>query len=346
MKVNGCRWSNGAGPRCAAALVMTALLGASAFGQEASLSMQQQRPAAPSLAVAPPDASDPSQRAVNEFNKRKAQYSKEMKRIRLKHFGTINKTEIRQAGIAKLREYTDPAAFGAMLEIYQDEGMDVRLAVLDHLASQKSLEGDGVLAYCAVFDKNAEARSAARERLAKREARGEFVPNVIQNVVAAGLSSRKPREAAAAGELARSLALFQAIPMMAAAQAQPAGQYWGGQPDDPSKSLAYILVGTQRSYVADLTPVVGEGAVAFDPQVGVITEGVVLRVINAYVFQYNVDLHNTLVGMTSDAWGQPTAHLGWDKQKWQEWYDRDFGPMLQKQADEKARAAVAKPAGS
>ncbi len=327
-----------------ASLALLALISAagSAFAQEANLSMQGARPSAPSLATAPPDPSDPSQKAVIEFNKRTAEFSKQMRRIRLRHFGEINKTEIRQAGIARLREFTDPAAFGAMVEIFADDRLDVRTAILDHLADQKTSEADGVLAFCAVFDKSPELRAAASKRVAQRAGKGYDVPVHIQNVVHAGLSSRKPHEAAAAGELARNLNLFQAIPMMAAAQAGPSGQYYGGQPDDPNLSLAYILVGTQRSYVADLTPVVGERAVGFDPQIGVVTEGVVLRVINAFVFQYNVDLHNTLVGMTSDAWGQPTAHLGWDRQAWDNWYAQDFQPHQQKIEDEKVRKAAEK----
>lgn len=295
-----------------------------------------------------PDPNTPEAKAAVAFNKARREAEKDLSRIRLKHFGPIGKTEIRQAGIIKLRKHTSPAALAAMVEVFHEEAADVRGAVLDHMADQKTAEADAALGWAAVFDKNRVFRGEAAARVARRAKETGEVPLTTQQVIAAGLSSAKAEQATAAGQLANILKLFEAIPMMAAAQAGPASGYWGGQPDSPDECLAYIVVGTQRSFVADLNPVVGENAVAFDPQVGVITEGVVLRVINAFVFQYNGDLHSQLVNMTTEAWGQPTAHLGWDAKAWQNWYDSEFKPFLakkeaEKQA-EKKNAEAAKPA--
>ncbi len=333
-------------PLSAALLVM--LLAGAAGAQEATLSMPTSNGKTPvSIGRVPIDPSDPSQKPLLEFNKRKAVADQALKKIRGKHFGMVRRVEIRQAGILKIRQLTDPAAFGPMLDVFADEQDDVRNAILDHLADQQTNEGDSALAWAAVFGNTPAHRTEAIKRLKARVAQLKETPVSVESVVATGLASRKPSEVAAAGHVVRNLGLFPAIPMMIAGQIQGGGGggYYGGQPDDPSLSLAYILVGTQRTYVADLTPVVGENAVAFDPQIGVITEGTVLRVINAFVFTYNGDLHRDLVGMTSDAWGQSTAHLGWDQKAWLDWYDQEFKPYLAKKDAEAKRAGAASPAG-
>jgi hypothetical protein len=294
---------------------------------------------------APPDPSAPDQKIVNEFNKARRLAEKDLRKIKLKHFGPIKKTEIRQAGLLKLRQFAGAPALSAMVTVMADEEADVRGTVLDHLADQKNAEADAALAWVAVYDTSKAFRAEALDRVSRRTRELGSVPLTAQSVVASGLASGKAPIATAAAQMAGALKIFEAIPMMAAAQAGPSGGYYGGQPDSPDQSLAYILVGTQRTFVADLTPVVGESAVGFDPQIGTITEGVVLRVINAFVFEYNADIHNALVGMTSDAWGQSTAGLGWDAKAWNDWYSKQFVPFLAaKKAAEKEGGEVKKDA--
>ncbi len=286
----------------------------------------------------PPDASDPRLKEVRESNRKRVVAEQEMRRIRHTHFGPIKKTAIRQAGIAQLRHYTDPAVFPALLSVFEREGQDVRLAILDHLADQASVQGDSTLAWAAVFDRSKPMRAAATERLLKRthETGGE-VPNAVQAVVAEGLARDKPDQVAGAANLANVLKLYDAIPMLIAQQVRPpsAGSA------EPEGDLAYIYVGTQRSFVADLTPVVGDSSVAFDPQLGVLSEGVVLRVIDAFVFQYNVEVHNSLVELSSAGWGRSTSQLGWDSAAWTKWYQEDFATHRQQLADAEARAQAA-----
>ena len=68
-------------------------------------------------------------------------------------------------------------------------------------------------------------------------------------------------------------------------------------------ALADILVATQQAFVQDLQPVVGDSAVGFDPELGVVTSGTILRVMGAYVVTYRTEVHNSLVGLSSRAWG-------------------------------------------
>ncbi len=286
----------------------------------------------------PPDASDPKFAELREWNARKVAAEKELRKIRLKHFGPIKKVEIRQAGIGKLREITDPAAFPAMLTVFEREEMDVRSAIFDHLADMKDDRGDATLAWAAVFEKDKKVRDAAAQRVTKRvkETGGE-VSNSIKAVVAEGLNREDPNVNAGAGNLANLLKLYEAIPLLIQNQVRnPAS----GNGDDAG-DLAYIYIGTQRSFIADLRPVVGQNAVAFDPVPGVLTEGVVLRVIDAFVFQYNVEVHDSLIALSSDGWGKNTAALGWDPSKWAKWYDEEFLPHRQRISDEAARKADA-----
>lgn len=38
--------------------------------------------------------------------------------------------------------------------------------------------------------------------------------------------------------------------------------------------------------------------------------------------------HESLVRMTTSAWGRPTDHLGWDVAQWQRWYIEEFQPLM------------------
>jgi hypothetical protein len=71
---------------------------------------------------------------------------------------------------------------------------------------------------------------------------------------------------------------------------------------------------------------VGDSAVAFDPTISVITEGTILRVIDAVVVTYRYEVHNALVGLASQGWGRPTDHLGFDNAAWRKWYADEFVP--------------------
>lgn len=289
-----------------------------------------------------PDPSDPATKAVAERARRIAPIEKELKQLRAKYFRGTRNIEMRQVGIAQLRKYDDPAVFPLLIELFRNEDDDVRRGVLDHLASLETDEADATVAWSAVFDKDKAFRGLARERVAKR-AEQVGVSNRVKSVVATGLRGKRDDTVAAAAQLAQVLKLYEAIPMLI--NAQVVGGGGGGGPDGEG-SLAYILVGSQTAFISDLQPVVGDSAVAFDPTVSVLTEGVILRVIDAHVITYRVDVHNALVGLSSEGWGgQSTAKLGWDNAKWRAWYADEFVPYRAKveaAAAEKPDAAAAK----
>ncbi len=300
-----------------------------------------QRSEAPAWVVQQID--NPDDPRVKEFarqQKTRVQLEKELYKIRFEFIHNIKNKELRSVGIHKIRGYTQPAIYESLLNIFGKEDADVRKAIVEHLADQKNDLADTTLAWAAVYGKFKDFRTDAADALKRRvkeSSKDGEVRSGIKTVVAHALRSTDNQELAAAAGLAQQLKLIEAIPMLINAQIQ--GQQVGGGGGGDDHSLAWIMVGTQTAFVSDLTPVVGDSAVAFDPQVSVITEGSVLRIIDAVVITYQVDVHNALVGLSSDAWGKPTNRYGWDQGAWHNWYKKDFVPFLaQKKAAEQATA--------
>ncbi|MCH7790734.1 MAG: hypothetical protein IID31_00435 [Planctomycetes bacterium] len=278
----------------------------------------------------PPDAmfefpapDDPAMAQYRDFQKRRVDVERQLRKIRATYFRNIRNIEIRQAGIERLRDFTDPASFPSLLDIFRREGDDVREAILDHLAALGTDESDGTLAWTAVFDDEKKIRRSAAERLTKRYQQTGEVSESVLWVVATGLrKGRSDVELGSAAHVANILRIYDAIPMMINAQVGGGGARSG----DGTGALAYILVGTQQAFVSDLTPVVADSAVGFDPTISVITEGVVMRVIDAAVITYHMDVYYSLVDLASAGMGQPVPGFGFDDRKWREWYADEFLP--------------------
>jgi len=286
-----------------------------------------------SLAI---DPDSPSAKKYAQQQKVRVAAEKELRKIRATHFGQSRGVALRQEGILKLREFMDPALFPSMIKIFKREQMDVRLALLDHFLDHQSPEGDTSLAWLGVFDDDQELRAAATERLQKRIAKEGKAPETVTLVVYEGLRSGKKAAMSAAAKLAQNLSLIEAIPWLIAGQVQGQTTGAGTAGGESDGALAWIMVGTQTAFVSDLTPVVGPNAVAFDPQLSVVTEGTVLRVMDAVVVTYYLDLNNALIELTEKEWGQPTRQFGWDSPRWREWYRKEFLPFI---AERKVAAA-------
>lgn len=299
------------------------------LAQDADLKIRGTSPAAP--AAAP----DPVVEAFKEMQRRAKPLERELRGIRAKYIRGIRNVEIRQAGIAKLREFNDPASFPLMLEIFRNDE-DVRLALMRHLADSETDEADATLAWTAVYDESKAVRQAATETLKERFKKAP-VSMGVQSVVALGLRSHKDGVLSASANLANVLKLYEAIPMMINAQIGGGG---AGRSGDSDGALAYILVGKQQTFVSDLTPVVGDSAVAFDPTLSVLTEGVILRVIDAVVLTYRVEVHRSLVELSSTGWGRPTDEFGWDQRKWHDWAKAELPGILARRDEALAEAAA------
>jgi hypothetical protein len=251
---------------------------------------------------------------------------RDLKKLRFKYFSS-SFTEARQQGILKLKEVTDPAAFPLFISLFERDKEDVRKAIIEHLQDIATPEADATLAWGAVYDHEAWFRKAAAGALNKRFEQTGEVSAPVRSVVAQSLRSEQEPTIASGARLAQMLNLYDAIPMLINAQVSgaPSGGEGGGG------SLAYIIVGKQQAFVADLTPVVADAAVAFDPTLGVVTEGVVMRVIDAVVITYRTEVYGALKGLASAGYKQPVDY-GWDTAKWHEWYTKDFVPFREQLA--------------
>jgi hypothetical protein len=329
-------------PFCVAGLAAGLfLLSGSAWGQA---DVQVGTPAGgggPAL-VKMPSPDDPAQEQYRATQRERVKAEKEMRKLRVEFFDNIRSTEIRQIGIAKLRKYADkPYLYPSLLREFARSGEDVRGTILDMFVDQQTDEADTTLVWTAVFDKDPELRTMASERLQKRiAARGEATERIKQ-VIALGLKpGASEEEMKTASILADKLNVIEVIPLLISAQL--GGQQTavgGGGTQDGESALAIILVGTQTAFVSDLEPVVGDSAVAFDPTISVVTEGTVLRIIDAHVFTYRMDVHYALTRLSERAWGRPTDHFGFDQPRWARWYKEEFQPYLKAKQGEKAAGA-------
>jgi hypothetical protein len=319
---------------CALAACLAAS-GPGALAQGTSLTMPRSLPEAPAVVV----ISEPAPAAEDEARRSLREMQRELRLIRAKYFGTKRNTEIRQVGISKLRQFTDPAVFPSLLEIYEREREDVRVAILDHLADLRTDPADATLAWAAVFDYDKGHRRAAGERLAARVAEAGDASYRVRAVIAHGLRKGSPVVAGSAAQVVTLLRLYDAIPWLISAQVDTFNTA-----DEGQGALAQIIIAQQQTFVSDLQPVVGDHAVAFDPELSVLTDGVVLRVLDAVVVTYRYEVHNALVELTSSAWGKSTAPLGWDQIAWRRWYRDEFLPHMEQVRAREAAQARAEPA--
>ncbi len=253
-------------------------------------------------------------------------FRKQLATLKRKHFGRQAKQDVRQAGIAQISELTDWRGFQSMHEELAKEQDDVRLGMLDHFKACAA-PGQAALAWVAIHDRDSAIRYEATVRIQRPAC------NEVLAVLDGGLRCRNHRIVNNAGLLAGAIGALPAIPLLMMAQVAQ-------DPVERTGDLAWIAIGTQQSYVANLIPVTGDGSGAFQPVIGTIMEGVVMRVTNAIAFSYRTDVHNSLVSMTSLDWGQSTAYLGWDPHAWACWYNQTYVPFKQAQAHSKPAHAV------
>jgi len=280
-------------------------------------------------------------RAYASAQKKRIDVERDLKKIRMMHFRNTKSQSKRQEGIVKLYDFTDPALDPSLIEIFAKEKPDVRTAILDMFADRRAESGDTSLAWVAVFDDEPEIRMAAADRLRRRMSEeGGSLTDAARLVVYEGLRSGNPKSKAAAADLANLLGIVEAIPWMIASQVSGAA-VGGGAGTGRKGDLAWIAVGTQQAFVSDLTPVVGPFAVAFDPELSVVTSGTLLRINDAVVIEYHLDIHNALIDMSSRLSESDTRPLGWNLPAWRDWYAKDFLPMWAKKAEAEKQASEA-----
>lgn len=281
-------------------------------------------PVPPAIEEVPPLADMSEEPTAQELQVRSQarDYLRQIRLMKHQFLGSKRNEELRAQGIAQISEFTDPASFLALIDELRREKDDVRVALLDHFAKQGEW-GQAALAWIAIHEHEDEAfHYEALTRLTTP------VGNPTLNVIEAGLRSEDDFTANLAGRLVGHLQVFDAIPLLIHSQA-------ADREVEEAGDLAWIAVGRQKVFVRALIPILGDNSGAFMPVPGVLTEGVVMRVVDAVAVIYRTEIHRTLVAMTSDDWGRSTADFGYDKTRWMAWYNNEYLPVK----NEEIRAA-------
>ncbi len=321
---------------CSALLALPAALAmlspGPAWGQGTSLGIEVVAPPGEQQVLILEERAEEDRAEAAAMRAEQAAIERELRILRRQFFGSRN-DEIRQIGIAELRRYNEPRYFPALIEVFEHDRMDVREAIFDMLAEHASGEGDAALAWAAIFDDEEPVRHEAFKRLAERTETEGGASARVKAVIVEALDRPGDVAPARAAEIAQQLRIADMIPYLIAAQAQ--------QPRSESArtgDLANIVIGRQIAFVSDLQPVVADGAVGFDPELSVVTEGVVLGISDAVVTIYRPAVHRSLVRLTSDLWGQSTRHFAYDAAQWNRWYQHEFRPFWREQLRTSARS--------
>jgi len=305
-----------AGPLAAAlASSFQSTSGGFSIGQPTTLLRRIPSTGAVPIMFDPAQSEDPK---VLDMRAEARNYLGQLRGIRRKHFDGKPRPAVRDEGVRQLREFVDPAAFKPMLVAFRGSAPETLLEVYAFLAS-RGPEGEAALAWEAMVAKDKSIRDELIARLTSPPS------EPVLREIDRGLRDNRHAVANAAGYIAGALGAIQAIPLLIFSQA--AADYAEQQGD-----LAWIVVGTQNSYVANVIPVVGDNAGAFQPVLGMFVEGTLLRVMDAVVVTYRIDAHNALVSMANRLSGTSTEHLGYDMPKWYAWYNQTLVPMLEEKA--------------
>jgi len=109
------------------------------------------------------------------------------------------------------------------------------------------------------------------------------------------------------------------IPALVSAQYAP--------PKPKRGDEAWIAIGTARSYIQNQIPVVGDSSTSFQPVIGTLYEGSLLRIMESMVEIYRTEVHVALEDVVVQQTGLPAPPLGYERERWLAWY-RDEFPRL------------------
>lgn len=241
-------------------------------------------------------------------------------------FGTRRGTT-RTQNLGQFSDWKEPASWHALWEAMKNEKDDVKLAYFDHLATCGPM-GQAMLAKIAIRADESAIRNEAIRRI-ERPACDEVVA-----MIELGLRDTRHLVVNQAGLLAGRVDAFAVIPSLIFSQVTRDEEKTKGD-------LAWIAIGTQVNYVANVTAVVGDNAGAFQPVMGTIQTGVLMRVQDAMVYNYRSDAHRSLVTLTSRDFGQSTNDFGWDMKRWWTWFNNEYVPFKQAQAAQSALPVTA-----
>lgn len=226
--------------------------------------------------------------------------------------------ERRDAALRALSELSSSDDLRAAIDVLEGEGArpnlfatdpQVRRALFAAMAREPEFGQPKLVALAITADDPVGTRAA--DALPKR-----LSPAAVAELGRRLGSDRELHVNRAAG-LAAAHAAAELIPALVSAQyAPPRAQQKGDE--------AWIAIGKTVHYVQNVIPVAGGASTSFQPVIGTVYEGSLLRVMESHVEIFRTEVHDSLAMVVEQATGQPAPPLGYDRDRWMAWYQREF----------------------
>ena len=244
-------------------------------------------------------------------------------------------TAARREALETIQGLESPLELRAAMRVLEGEGMDgnlvrgeldVRKALFAALARNTAIGHPALVRYAIVEDD-------AVARIAQDLLPEELSPQALA-VVESGLRSSRELHINRAAMIASAHTAAALIPALIDAQFEERSSE--GRGDE-----AWIAIGRRTAYIAGYVPVLGDGSGALQPIPGIVYEGSLLRIMESAVFIYRTEVHRSLAMVIERTTGQPAPPLGFDRDRWLAWYQRDYPFLVQAFAEEASERAAA-----
>jgi hypothetical protein len=239
--------------------------------------------------------------------------------------------EDRRTGIATLARLSTPLELACALKVLDGEGSrpnfiacdaDVRRALFSALARETTIGQAELVAYAVTGDDPIRQHAA------------DALPDTLSDAALARLAgflgSDRELHINRAASIASAHASAALIPALIQAQYAPPRERKGDE--------AWIAIGKQTRYVQNQIPIVGDASTSFQPVLGTIYEGSLLRIMESMVEIYRTEVHIGLERVVEQTTGMPAPPLGYDTDRWMTWYRDEFPALAARHADSIRRA--------
>jgi len=160
-----------------------------------------------------------------------------------------------------------------------------------------------------------------------RDALPEELSTAARSRLAALLGSDRELFINRAASLAGAHPAAELIPALVSAQYAPPRQTVGDE--------AWIAIGRTSHYIQNQIPLVGDASTSFQPVIGTLFEGSLLRILESKVEIYRTEVHESLAMVAEHTTGRPAPPFGYDRERWLTWYRDDFPGLAMAHARER-----------
>lgn len=243
-------------------------------------------------------------------------------------------TSERNAALETLAALRSPIELTAALKVLAGEGsrpdfiacdMEVRRALFAALAKEPTVGEPALVRFALAGSGNVRQRAldALPDKLSPK----------AQAELAGFLESQREFEINQAASIASAHSAAALIPSLIDAQYEPPRAKRGDE--------AWIAQGTSIHYVQNAIPVVGGSSTSFQPVIGTIFEGSLLRIMESMVEIYRTEVHESLAMIVEQETGKPAPPFGYDQARWMAWYRTEYPKLAAAHRADVEQAATA-----